>query len=120
MKNGLPNRIDSILSSLDQVQRASAPDYLYTRIKGRLQREDSNASTIWILRPVPLIGMLLVFLVINASLIWSQKNIEENIVASSEGVAPKTEVEVPYAVAAEYSLHDNVTFYDNGREISSR
>ena len=32
----------------------------------------------------------------------------------------EAEVEVPYAVAAEYSLHDNVTFYDNGREISSR
>jgi hypothetical protein len=122
MKNGLPNRIDTIFSSLDQVQRASAPDYLYTRIKGQLQREGSNDSTIWVLRPIPLIGTLFLFLVVNASLILSQENIDENIVTVSEGGTLKTEaeVEVPYAVAAEYSLHDNVTFYDNGREISSR
>jgi hypothetical protein len=120
MKNGAQNRIDSILSSLDQVQRAPAPDYLYTRIKGRLQREESKDSTIWLLRPFPLIGLLLLFLVINTSLIWGYESAGANITVTSEVGAPTNEIEVPYAVAAEYRLHDNVTFYDNGREISSR
>ncbi|MFZ9694543.1 MAG: hypothetical protein ACO3AY_01565 [Chitinophagaceae bacterium] len=119
MKNGLQNRIETILSSLDQVQRASAPDYLYTRIKGRLQSEESKNSSFWLLRPVPLIGLLSLFLIINASLILNQELGTFPITAGAENLAaPSTEV--PYAVAAEYRLHDNVTFYDNGREISSR
>lgn len=119
MKNGTQNRIETILSSLDNVQRASAPDYLYTRIKGRLQSEELNNSSFWLLRPVPLIGLLSLFLIINASLLWNQELGAHPIMVSAENSAAP-EAEVPYAVAAEYRLLDNVTFYDNGREITSR
>lgn len=120
MKNDKKDRIDTILSSLDQVQRASAPDYLYTRIRGRRQKEESTASMFWLIRPFPLIGLLLVFLFINAALIWNQVSAGQDIETISGGlVAP--DHEVPYAVATEYRLHDNVTFYDNNsQEISSR
>jgi hypothetical protein len=119
MKNGQPNRVDSILSSLDQVQRATAPDYLYTRIKGRIQNEEPNKATIWLLRPVPLIGMLLLFLAINTALVWNRDTYSVEAASITEA-ANSNDMEVPYAVAVEYRLHDNVTFYDNGREISSR
>jgi hypothetical protein len=119
MKNGAQNRIDTILSSLDQVQRATAPDYLYTRIKGRLQREESSDAPIWLLRPVPLISLLSLFVIINATLLWNQELGSLPITAGSESSATP-EIEVPYAVAAEYRLLDNVTFYDNVREITSR
>lgn len=125
MKNGMQDRIDTILSSLDQTKRASAAEYLYTRIKGRMQEEEVATSPYWILRPVPLIAVLITFLFINAGLIWDQEKATSemakatDLTTSSEG-STSYETEVPYAVAAEYRLHDNVTFYDSGREISSR
>lgn len=131
MKNGMQDRIETILSSLDQTQRASAPAYLYTRIKGRLQNNDEYPFAFWLLRPVPLIAILMAFLFINAGLIWNQGSVSATIVTAADNpaatefsaapeMAASAETEVPYAVAAEYRLHDNVTFYDNGREISSR
>jgi hypothetical protein len=125
MKNGMQDRIETILSSLDQAQRASAPEYLYTRIRGRMQEKEVATSTYWILRPVPLIVVLTTFLFINAGLIWNQKIGTSEMTKATE-ITPSAEAstsfetEVPSAVAAEYRLHDNVTFYDNGREISSR
>ena len=131
MKNGMQDRIDTILSSLDHTKRASAPDYLYTRIKGRLQNGEESSFTFWLLRPVPLITILMAFLFINAGLVWKQESegvavavtsnnsATPDVMASPEASA-SPETEVPYAVAAEYRLHDNITFYDNGREISSR
>ena len=121
----MQDRIDTILSSLDQTKRASAPEYLYTRIKGRMQQKQEPSSTLWLLRPVPLITALLFFLFINAGLIWNQETINSDIAATPEittisEAQANPETEVPYAVAAEYRLHDNLTFYDNGREISSR
>ena len=131
MKNGMHDPIDSILSSLDHTKRASAPPHLYTRIKGRLQNNEEYPLTFWLLRPVPLIAILLVFLLINTGLIWNQDTVSSIMATTTDNpatpestaapeMAASAETEVPYAVAAEYRLHDNVTFYDNGREISSR
>lgn len=121
----MQDRIDTILSSLDQAQRASAPEYLYTRIKGRMQENTGSNSTFWLLRPVPLIAVLTTFLFINAGLIWNQEKGTSELVKTTD-ITPSAEAstsfetEVPSAIAAEYRLHDNVSFYDNGREISSR
>ena len=130
MKNGMQDRIDSILSSLDHAHRAPAPEYLYTRIKGQMQQQPDYPA-FWLLRPVPLIAILLVFLLINTGLVWNQESVSsimattaDNPAAAESTASPETaasaETEVPYAVATESRLHDNVTFYDNGREISSR
>lgn len=126
MKNGMQDRIDSILSSLDHTKRASAPEYLYTRIKGRLQNTEESPFTFWFFRPVPLIAMLITFLFINAGLIWNQEKVVSEMAMGNDSTtsaeaSPNSEAEVPSAIAAEYRLHDNITFYDNnGREISSR
>jgi hypothetical protein len=36
--NGTPEKIEQVLSSLDGLQRAEASPFLYTRLKGRLQK----------------------------------------------------------------------------------
>lgn len=131
MKNGMHDPIDSILSSLDHTKRASAPDYLYTRIRGRLQNSQESSFTFWLLRPVPLIAVLIAFTFINASLLLNQESEVVSVAITSNNsttsdvivspeVSTSAETEVPYAVAAEYRLHDNLTFYESGREISSR
>lgn len=126
----MQDRIETILSSLDHAHRAPAPEYLYTRIKGQMQQQPDYPA-FWLFRPVPLIAILMAFLFINAGLIWNQGSVSATIVTAVDNpaaaefsaapeMAASAETEVPYAVAAEYRLHDNVTFYDNGREISSR
>lgn len=113
MKNETVNQIDSILSSLDQVKRASAPDYFYTRLKGRMQREAEQPVGFWLLRPVSAVTLLLFLLSINAFLLIDrqQETVDMAVISDSE---------YSNAIASEYRLHDNLTFYENGQEIAGK
>lgn len=62
----MENREDKILDSLAGLQKASAPDYFYTRLIGRMQREEEPVrKPVLVLRPVFLSSVLAVFLMIN-------------------------------------------------------
>ena len=61
-------RTEKILDSLDGLQHTTAPDYFYTRLKGRMQNElDKKRKGFVLLRPVVVTSLLSVILLINIS-----------------------------------------------------
>ena len=66
MENKDLNRADKILNSLDGLQKASAPDFFYTRLIGRMQQEiEVKRKPFLSLKPVFITASLLLVLIIN-------------------------------------------------------
>jgi len=60
------NRIDRILTSIDGLEKAAAPDFFYTRLTGRMQRElDQKRRPFFVLRPAFATAALSIVLIIN-------------------------------------------------------
>jgi formate-dependent nitrite reductase membrane component NrfD len=57
-------RIESIMTSLSGIQSAAAPDFFYTRLKGKMQPAEEK-KTIFILRPAFITAALSFFLIVN-------------------------------------------------------
>jgi len=101
------NRVNQILSSLDANQRASAPDFFYTRLKARMEKElepQNKNNKIWMLRPAYAIAALIVVLVINVAVILKEE--------PSTEINNNSDSETEQSIAAEYSLNDNNIIYD--------
>ncbi|MBK8494895.1 MAG: hypothetical protein IPL50_07615 [Chitinophagaceae bacterium] len=63
MENKLSNeRVDRIMTSLDSIHKATAPDFFYTRLTGKMQPA-ADKKTYFILRPAFITASLSVFLV---------------------------------------------------------
>ena len=63
MENKDLKRADRILNSLDKMQKATAPDFFYTRLSGRMQNElEVKRKPFFILRPAFITASLLVVL----------------------------------------------------------
>lgn len=106
MNNERNRKIEEILSSLDGIQRATAPDFFYTRLKARMEnRQGEIQSRSRMLRPVYVIAALLLVLTINAIVLLRNQN-ETNVVTAGNDES------VQQSIAAEYSLNDNNTVYD--------
>jgi hypothetical protein len=59
-------RTERVLGSLDGLQKAMAPDFFYTRLTGRMQREEEPVrKPFFLLRPVFITAALSVVLIIN-------------------------------------------------------
>ena len=73
-----PQKIDEALSSLDNVQRAKAPAFFYTRLRGRMERELENAGgplVRMLTRPVLTLTLAAIILILNATTVlemWHQ------------------------------------------------
>ena len=66
--------VESIMKSLGGMQPAAAPDYFYTRLKGRMQREESaEEKPFFLLRPAFISSALVLFLVINVAVLFHLK-----------------------------------------------
>jgi hypothetical protein len=90
------SRIDAVLNSLDGMQRAKAPDFLYTRLQGRMEREFDQGGPIgrWLTKPVLALTIAAIILIANATTVlkmWKQNTADSNINTESGQV-----------VAAEY------------------
>ena len=82
-----PERIESIMESLDGIQSAAAPDFFYTRLKSKMQPAEQN-YTFLLLRPAFITTALSVFLLLNVfSLITIKKMPEQNISANKTSPA---------------------------------
>ena len=65
MKNELPNeRIDRIMGSLTNIQKAASPDFFYTRLQGKMQNQQEE-KPFFMLRPAFITAALSIFLVAN-------------------------------------------------------
>jgi hypothetical protein len=98
-------KTEEILSSLDGINRASAPDFFYTRVKAVLQSRINEEQTIkessrlWTLRPVYAVVTMVVVLLVNSFVLLQKKN--------SNAAINSNETESIQSIAAEYSLNDN-------------
>jgi hypothetical protein len=100
-------KIDEILSSLDNCQRASLPDFFYTRLKARMEKGMEVKSVTQrplVLRPIFALTALAAVIIINAFVIF-QKDDKSNI----DNNTALSEAESLQSIAAEYSLNDNNT-----------
>ncbi|MDZ4793117.1 MAG: hypothetical protein SGI83_02460 [Bacteroidota bacterium] len=97
-------KIEEILGSLDGTQRATIPDFFYTRLQARMQRElEPVGKRSWILRPAFALTVLVAVLLINVVVIFRGTNNKE--VATND-------TETLQSIAAEYSLNENSYVYD--------
>ncbi|MES1198191.1 MAG: hypothetical protein ABUL41_02835 [Chitinophagaceae bacterium] len=104
MNNDKNKRIEEILESLDSNQRAMAPDFFYTRLVARMQREsEKGLSKTGFLRPVYAIAALSIVLLINISVILKTEKVAEYKISDTEETQ---------SIAAEYSLNDNSNLYE--------
>ena len=75
-----PQKIDEALSSLDGVQRAHAPAFFYTRLRGRMERELESAGgplVRLLTKPVLALTLAAIILILNATTVlemWRQDN----------------------------------------------
>lgn len=107
MYNDQNMKIDEILSSLDNCQRASVPDFFYTRLKARMEKGQELRSATQrplVLRPVFALVALAAVIIINAFVIF-QKDAKSN----NGNNTALSETESLQSIAAEYSLNDNNT-----------
>jgi len=98
------NKVTEILESLDDVKRASAPDFFYTRLRARMEKETSEKrERPWILRPAYAVITLVLLLLINAAVILQKQDSAEDVQQDPENTQ---------SLAAEYSLNDNTVLYE--------
>jgi hypothetical protein len=101
MNKDRKNQIDDILGSLDGSQRATAPDFFYTRLKARMEKGLEPATKKpWMLRPAFAFTALIAVLLVNAAVILQKNDSGETITNDTETLQ---------SIAAEYSLNDNNT-----------
>jgi hypothetical protein len=98
------NKIEQILNSLDDSQRAAAPDFFITRLKARMERKEETHSKRWILRPAYALATLVVVLIINIAIILNGEQATDS--------DNNSDSETVQSIAAEYSLNDNNIMYD--------
>jgi hypothetical protein len=105
--NNEKNRIEQILNSLDGNQRAEVPDFFYTRLKVKMERElgqENRKNKAWILRPAYALTTLVIVLAINIAVILKGEQTTDN--------NNNSDAETAQSIAAEYSLNDNNIMYD--------
>lgn len=96
------NTAEEVLNSLDGIQRATTPDFFYTRLKARMEKGyEPVAQKPWIFKPVYAVAALLLVLIINAAVIF--KNSETKSGSSNP------EIESLQSIAAEYNLNETIT-----------
>ncbi|HEX4877631.1 MAG TPA: hypothetical protein VFV31_13230 [Chitinophagaceae bacterium] len=96
-----------ILGSIDNIERAAAPEFFYTRLRARMEREaETVIARPWVLRPVYALTALFLILLINAFVLIKGNNSTENITNTSDTMQ---------SIAAEYNLNDN-SIYDLNQE----
>ncbi len=102
MKTDYNKKTEEILSSLDNIQKAAAPDFFYTRLRARMEKESEVPATkSWVLRPVYTFAALVIVLLFNAFVLLKENGAKQTTTA----------VDPMQSIAAEYNLNDN-SLYD--------
>lgn len=104
MEPSLHQKIDSAIQSLDDLQRASAPNFFYTRLRARMDREQNVTVFGWFhfAKPALLIVTLSLFLMMNTYMI--AKLIQQKPATSTSG-KPSLQ-----SFASEYDLNNSINY----------
>jgi len=85
------NKEDKILNSLGGLQKAAAPDFFYTRLIGRMQKDMAPAQkTVLLLRPAFITAALFVLLLVNVFSIINFNKVPEQKAATIDSNKPAT------------------------------
>lgn len=104
------NRIEEILSSLDGVKRAPAPDFFYTRLKARMEKGFEPAvARKRVLYPAYALIAVVAVVLLNAVIMFSKNT-------SSSTDTALNETENLQSIAAEYNISDVSSLYDLNEE----
>lgn len=107
------NQIEEILSSLDGVKRAPAPDFFYTRLKAKMEKGlETAVAKKRVLYPVYALATVVAVVLINAAILFSKTT----SVPNSSDTALNGETETLQSIAAEYSPGDMSSLYDLNEE----
>ena len=99
-------RIEEALNSLDGCKKATAPDFFYTRLRARMERElIKNKNRNWVLRPVYIVSALFLVLAVNVFVLLSGRD-------ETTTTAADNNESFQQSIAAEYNLNDINTVYD--------
>ena len=69
MKHQVSDHIDYYLNSLDQVKRAPAPAYFYTRLRARMEKDVQEPAGNFQLRPALTLLVMMLLLLVNSFLV---------------------------------------------------
>ena len=87
MQEKINNKIDSAFESIENIQRATAPDFFFTRLEARMLREKKNVwekISSFIARPAVAFGCMAVILIMNSVFIFSNIVNDEGAVMANE------------------------------------
>jgi hypothetical protein len=100
-------KIEDILSSADHCNRAGAPDFFYTRLKARMEKEHGAIPerSSWILKPAYAMAAVIAVLILNAFILLGKNDKNPIQVASSD-------TDTFQSLAADYRLNDNNNLFD--------
>lgn len=101
MDNKRNNRTEEVLNSLDGIQKATMPDFFYTRLKARMEKGfEPVAKRSWIFKPAYAVAALLLVLILNAAVIFKNRETKQ---------INNPEIESLQSIAAEYNLNETIT-----------
>lgn len=81
-----PQKIDEVLNSLEGIQRAKAPAFFYTRLRGRMERELENTGgplVRLLTRPALALSLAAIILILNTTAIMEMWQQEETVSVES-------------------------------------
>ena len=94
------NKINEILNSLDGCTQATAPDFFYTRLKARMEKEAAPAArTFWPLRPAYAFAGMALILLVNILAVYNKSTADENVAT--------VETDSFQSLASEYRLNES-------------
>jgi hypothetical protein len=94
------NKINEILNSLDGCTQATAPDFFYTRLKARMEKEAApTARTFWTLRPAYAFAGMALILLVNILAVYNKSTSDENVAT--------VETDSFQSIASEYRLNES-------------
>jgi hypothetical protein len=100
-------KIEEILESFEGIKRTQAPDFFYTRLKARMEKELlAKPQTSGLRHPAYAFLALFLVLIINATVIF-----KGNFLGSSDNAVSDTDV--TQSIAAEYNINSNLTYEIN-------
>jgi len=104
-------RIEEILTGLDGVQRAAAPEFFYTRLRARMEKAvEPLATRKRVLYPVYALAAVILIMFINAAILVTKQN------GAGSDTASLNETETLQSIAAEYNINDVSSLYELNEE----
>ena len=105
-------KLEELLSSLDGVQRATAPDFFYTRLRARMEKGlELPAVRKRVLYPVYALATVIAVVLVNAAILFYKTS-------PATETATVNETENLQAIAAEYNIGVVSSQYDLNEETA--